>query len=123
MVMMPATCCCKKLLPESNAAYAKVTQLSVWAVMSSLCCCQKYQCRIMHRRWQKKIIQTIGEPIELPGGNAQVGASIGIALMQSPEITTEDLMHQADTAMYEAKRRGKNQSVLWSSQSCGDAGR
>lgn len=71
----------------------------------------------------EKIIQTIGEPIELPGGNAQVGASIGIALMQSPEITTEDLMHQADTAMYEAKRRGKNQSVLWSSQSCGDAGR
>lgn len=68
----------------------------------------------------EKIIQIIGEPIELPGGQARVGASIGIALMQSPEITTEDLMHQADTAMYEAKRRGKNRSFLWNPQVCGD---
>lgn len=67
----------------------------------------------------EKIIQTIGEPIELPAGKAQVGASIGIALMRSPDITTEDLMHQADTAMYEAKRKGKNQSYLWSRQTSG----
>jgi len=39
----------------------------------------------------------------------RLGASIGIACLPSSGSTIEDLMRAADTAMYEAKRRGKGQ--------------
>jgi diguanylate cyclase (GGDEF)-like protein len=45
-------------------------------------------------------------------GPRRATASIGIALM-SPGLTTEELMAQADIAMYEAKERGKDRAQLF----------
>ncbi|MBA6411825.1 diguanylate cyclase [Parahaliea sp. F7430] len=59
-----------------------------------------------------KIIQSVGEPISLPDGEARVGVSIGIALARGTGASSESLMQRADDAMYEAKRRGKNQFYI-----------
>lgn len=55
-----------------------------------------------------KLIQTLCRPMELQGHEVQVSASIGIALFPSDGTTGEELARAADTAMYEAKRAGRN---------------
>lgn len=56
----------------------------------------------------RKIIDAIGEPIGLPSGEAQVGCSIGIALLDKANPDLETLLRAADTAMYAAKDDGRN---------------
>jgi diguanylate cyclase (GGDEF)-like protein len=57
-----------------------------------------------------RIIDELSRPVPVPGGTAQVGASIGIALNTSAE--EHELIDQADMAMYEAKRSGRGRYVL-----------
>lgn len=45
------------------------------------------------------------------------GCSIGIKAFNSTEITFAELIKQADSACYEAKKKGKNQSFVFQSQS------
>ena len=49
----------------------------------------------------------LAEPFELAGEEVLVSASIGIALSNSPADSPEDLMRDADLAMYRAKETGK----------------
>ncbi len=54
------------------------------------------------------IIQTLCQPVELEGKHVQVGASLGIALYPQDGKSSDDLMKNADLAMYHAKSQGKN---------------
>lgn len=55
------------------------------------------------------IIEGIGEPVPVGGGvSATVGASVGIALFEGATMPREELIRQADAAMYEAKEGGRN---------------
>jgi len=45
---------------------------------------------------------------------AQVGASVGVAYFEEPPERVEELMRQADGALYKAKAAGKLQHVFWS---------
>ncbi|WP_038882275.1 diguanylate cyclase domain-containing protein [Vibrio jasicida] len=55
------------------------------------------------------LIQLIQDPIEvLPGTFHQVTTSIGGCCTKGQDCTLDELMHQADMAMYEAKKSGKN---------------
>jgi len=58
------------------------------------------------------ILRQIGEPIEASGNDCRIGASIGVALYPDHGRDTPTLLRQADSAMYEAKRAGKNQVRL-----------
>jgi diguanylate cyclase (GGDEF)-like protein/PAS domain S-box-containing protein len=53
-----------------------------------------------------RILERIGEPFHIEGRRIFVSASIGIAL-SSTGSTPEDLLRNADTAMYHAKTNGK----------------
>jgi diguanylate cyclase (GGDEF)-like protein len=64
----------------------------------------------------QRIIQTLARPIALKAGEAQVGASIGIAMLASHEADTpEELLRKADIAMYLAKENGRNNFRIYSS--------
>ncbi len=56
----------------------------------------------------QQLLTAIGKPFDIEGKTFTLGASIGIALYCGPGVSTLQLMSQADIAMYQAKRAGKN---------------
>ena len=55
------------------------------------------------------IVVSMARPILLATGDlAHIGASVGIARFPLNGSTCEALLHAADLALYEVKRRGKN---------------
>jgi diguanylate cyclase (GGDEF)-like protein/PAS domain S-box-containing protein len=57
-----------------------------------------------------KAVESLGRPVEVSGGKAQVGASVGIAIFApDSRASIDDLLREADGRMYEAKRAGKGQ--------------
>ena len=54
-----------------------------------------------------RIIKSLTEPFDLGGREGQVSASIGISLLPAQASTANDLLRNADVAMYYAKRQGK----------------
>lgn len=62
----------------------------------------------------KKIIESVNEPIFYSGNQLRVGASIGVACFPRHGHTSEQILKNADMAMYEAKREGRNQVRFFS---------
>jgi diguanylate cyclase (GGDEF)-like protein/PAS domain S-box-containing protein len=60
-------------------------------------------CRVAER-----ILAQLRSPFSIAGRQITVTASIGLTDSSDPEATTEGLLRDADTAMYAAKRCGKN---------------
>jgi len=54
-----------------------------------------------------RIIKSLTEAFDLGGREGRVSASIGISLLPAQANTAEDLLHNADVAMYHAKHQGK----------------
>jgi diguanylate cyclase (GGDEF)-like protein len=55
-----------------------------------------------------KLIARIAEPLMLHDNEIRVSASIGISLYPGDGVDTDNLLRAADTAMYEAKKHGRN---------------
>ena len=55
-----------------------------------------------------KIIQSLAEPFVIEGRDLYVGASVGVAVYPTHGDNADDLLRQADTAMYAAKGDGGN---------------
>lgn len=53
-------------------------------------------------------------PFHVEGHEISVGASIGISCLKNPNESGLDLLRQADSAMYAAKRNGRNRAVYFS---------
>lgn len=56
----------------------------------------------------EKICITLNQPYRLSDHTHHGGASLGVALFTRGDIDAEELLKRADTAMYQAKRAGRN---------------
>ena len=63
----------------------------------------------------ERLLQVIGLPVALPHQSVSVGASICISFSDGIAPDSETLLRQADQAMYQRKRSGKQGVVLYSS--------
>jgi diguanylate cyclase (GGDEF)-like protein/PAS domain S-box-containing protein len=66
-------------------------------------------------RIANKILASFGESFELNGKEVFVSCSIGIAMYPADGEAADDLLKQADSAMYLAKRSGRNTFRFYSS--------
>ncbi len=60
----------------------------------------------------ERLIESIATPVLLRGTPAVVGASVGVVISSAAGTTAEDLMRDADIAMYQGKTGGKNRCVV-----------
>jgi diguanylate cyclase (GGDEF)-like protein/PAS domain S-box-containing protein len=63
------------------------------------------------------VLQRMAEPIAVDDFKAAVGASIGIALGKAGEISADELLNNADSAMYAAKANGRHTFSVFSPES------
>lgn len=61
----------------------------------------------------QNLIHTFKEPFKVTEIDFFLSSSIGIVLYPHDALSVEDLIKHADTAMYEAKNKGKNQFVYY----------
>ncbi len=60
-----------------------------------------------------RILEALQAPFPLKGQCLSVSLSIGIMFSDDPHLSAEQALRNADVALYEAKRQGKNQFVLF----------
>lgn len=56
----------------------------------------------------EKLLLAVREPYDLKGEEYRGTASVGVSLFCGDEVTVDELVRRADTAMYQAKRNGYN---------------
>jgi diguanylate cyclase (GGDEF)-like protein len=61
----------------------------------------------------ERALSLLAKPFDLAGQSVSVSASIGLALRADGNTGADELIHEADAAMYEAKRAGKDRVHLW----------
>jgi diguanylate cyclase (GGDEF)-like protein/PAS domain S-box-containing protein len=62
----------------------------------------------------EKVIEAVGKPIDIgEGRRAKIGASIGIAVSRHSAFDQERTLKQADEAMYQAKKCGRNTFCIY----------
>ena len=67
-------------------------------------------------RIAETIVLELGTPMDIDGKTCQIGTSIGISLSPDQGSDPLELIKQADTAMYEAKKDGRNRYVIHTDQ-------
>ena len=60
-----------------------------------------------------RIRAAIVKPVSINGDTYSLSASIGVTLFPQVGQTTDDLLREADTAMYRAKANGRDQTVIF----------
>ena len=67
-------------------------------------------------RSAERLLRELRRPILLGGRSVVVGGSVGVALGAERDATVEDIVTQADAAMYAAKAAGKDRYVVYEQQ-------
>jgi diguanylate cyclase (GGDEF)-like protein len=65
----------------------------------------------------ERIRRSVGDPIHLEEGDITVAVSIGITLVTDPTTAPENVIREADTAMYRAKELGRSRYELYDESS------
>ncbi len=58
-------------------------------------------------RLGENLIAALSEPLTIENRHCQLGASIGLAVSRPPHVSAQELIANADVALYESKRRGR----------------
>lgn len=65
------------------------------------------------QRLAETILQKLDAPLETADGRFSVGGSVGVGLYPRPKQSVDDLLREADTAMYRAKAQGRGRVVTF----------
>lgn len=65
--------------------------------------------------WAKKILKMFDQPISISGTNLALSCSVGVAAVCADTLVTTDLLRNADTALNQAKAKGKKSFCLYKS--------
>lgn len=61
----------------------------------------------------ERLVDALQWPIDVQGRHLRVGASVGIALFDAVETGVDDILVQADTALYAAKESGRGRHAFY----------
>jgi diguanylate cyclase (GGDEF)-like protein len=61
-----------------------------------------------------RIIQTVAEPFAIEGYRLEIGASVGIAVAAAVNCDADDLLRDADIALYSVKKEGRGSYAVFS---------
>lgn len=61
----------------------------------------------------RQVVRALAEPFEIFGSSVIIGGSIGFAMSPGDGSTVDELVRNADLALYEAKRRGRGQACQY----------
>ena len=64
----------------------------------------------------ENLLKSISDPFEVKGHMLAIGASIGISVFPEDATDAEELMQQADSAMYIGRREGRNRVTCFTSE-------
>ncbi len=59
------------------------------------------------------LIRYFSQPFDIDGRTIFIGTSIGIAAVETPSETADEILRRADTAMYQAKEQGRNRIFVY----------
>jgi len=60
-----------------------------------------------------RILQVLSSPFAIPGSDTPLTVSASIGIAEGSRVEAQDLLRDADIAMYHAKERGKRQAVVF----------
>ncbi|XVU25203.1 putative bifunctional diguanylate cyclase/phosphodiesterase [Actinoplanes sp. CA-054009] len=61
----------------------------------------------------ERIVAAVKEPFRVAGREIFIGASVGVAVSREAELKPEELLHNADVAMYRAKKDGPGRVLAY----------
>ncbi|MCK6510072.1 EAL domain-containing protein [Myxococcota bacterium] len=61
----------------------------------------------------KRLLDAISRPVEIQGIQLDIGASIGIVFSSASQINADELLREADIALYRAKSNGRRSFVFY----------
>jgi diguanylate cyclase (GGDEF)-like protein len=64
----------------------------------------------------QRIVAAMEKPFDLKGQEAQIGASVGISVVSESSGDAEDMLREADVALYEAKTSGRGRYQLFAGE-------
>ncbi len=65
------------------------------------------------KRLARRLLHNLEDPFDVQGREVTISASIGLVLCTESGATAEELLRQADIALYQAKSAGKARAVLY----------
>ncbi|WP_305787432.1 putative bifunctional diguanylate cyclase/phosphodiesterase [Symbioplanes lichenis] len=61
----------------------------------------------------ERVIEAVKEPFRISGRDIFIGASVGVAITRAEHARSDELLNQADIAMYRAKKEGQTRVVVY----------
>ena len=61
----------------------------------------------------ERIINAFQNPFEVEGHMVEIGCSIGITIINDPELSASEVLRQADLALYCSKEKGRNRATFF----------